>query len=87
MEEKLEKLYKECIDELEKIDIHILDEKMYGKIDINLSNKSPKRYGCCKQECPDKKYKKVRKYKNRKVISYQKFKLHHIYVSRWVMEL
>ena len=55
MEEKLEKLYKECIDELEKIDIHILDEKMYGKIDINLSNKSPKRYGCCKQECPDKK--------------------------------
>lgn len=48
MEEKLEKLYKECIDELEKIDIHILDEKMYGKIDINLSNKSPKRYGCCK---------------------------------------
>lgn len=87
MEEKLEKLYKECIDELGKIDIHILDEKTYGKIDINLSNKSPKRYGCCKQECPDKKYKKVRKYKNRKVISYQKFKLHHIYVSRWVMEL
>ena len=40
MEEKLEKLYKECIDELEKIDIHILDEKTYGKIDINLSNKS-----------------------------------------------
>ena len=78
MEEKLEKLYKECIDELEKIDIHILDEKTYGKIDINLSNKSPKRYGCCKQEYPDKKYKKVRKYKNRKVISYQKFKIHHI---------
>ena len=28
-----------------------------------------------------------RKNKNRKVISYQKFKIHHIYVSRWVMEL
>ena len=35
MEEKLNKLYKECIKELNMVGIDILDEKYYGKIDIS----------------------------------------------------
>lgn len=87
MEEKLLKLYNECIVELKSIGIDILNEKNVGKIDIQISNRALKRYGCCKQEKPDKKYKTIKKYKNRKVITYQKFKLHHVYISSWVLEL
>ena len=50
MEEKLNRLFIECIDELNKIGIDILDEKQYGKIEILISKRNNKRYGCCKQE-------------------------------------
>ena len=50
MEQKLNKLYLECINELNKIGTNILDEKQYGKIDISISKRNNKRYGCCKQE-------------------------------------
>lgn len=59
MEQKLNKLYLECIDELNKIGIDISDEKQYGKIDISISKRNNKRYGCCKQENPDKNYKVI----------------------------
>ena len=87
MEEKLLKLYNEAIEELKSINIDILDERNVGKIDIQISNRYLKRYGYCKQEKPDKKYKTIRKYRYKKVITYQKFKLHHIYISSWVLEL
>ena len=47
--EKLNNLYKECLTELDSIGI-----KFYNKdIDVNLSNRNNKRYGCCKPEVPD----------------------------------
>ena len=87
MEQKLNKLYLECINELNKIGIDILDEKQYGKIDISISKRNNKRYGCCKQENPDKNYKVIIKNGRRKIIRYEKFDKHHIEISKWVMEL
>lgn len=87
MDEKLLKLYSECTKELQNIGIDILDEKNIGKIDIQISNRTAKRYGCCRQENPDKNYKTVKRYENRKIITYQKFREHHIYISKWVLEL
>ena len=47
MEEKLNKLYGECIKELQSIGIDILNEKLIGKLDIQLSKRKTKQYGCC----------------------------------------
>lgn len=87
MEEKLEKLYKECIEELNSIGINMKDTKAVGEIDITLSKRKTKRYGCCKQENPDKKFKTVQRIGYRTVIKYEKFNMHHIEISKWVMEL
>ncbi len=56
MEQKLYKLFLECVDELNKIGIDILNEKKYGKIEISISKRNNKRYGCCKQ------YEKINKH-------------------------
>ena len=82
MDEKLERLYKECIKELETININ-LDEKVIGKIDISISKRKNKRYGCCRQEEPDK----STVYRKRRIIHYRKYNKHHIEISRWVMDL
>ena len=87
MEEKLNRLFIECIDELKKIGIVILNEKQYGKIEISIAKRNNKRYGCCKQENPDKNYKIITKIGRRKVIKYERFNKHHIEISKWVMEL
>ena len=87
MEEKLNKLFSECLDELNKIGIDILDEKKYGKIEISIAKRNNKRYGCCKQEEPDKKFKVISKIGKRKIVKYEKFNKHHIEISKWVMEL
>ena len=87
MENKLNKLYLECINELNKIGINILDEKQYGKTDISISKRNNKRYGCCKQEDPDKKSNVIVKVGRRKTIRYEKFNNHHIEISPWVLEL
>ena len=87
MEQKLNKLYLECIIELNKIGIDILDEKRYGKIDISISKRNNKRYGCCKQEDPDKNFKIITRNGRRKIIRYEKFNKHHIEISPWVMGL
>ena len=71
-EQKLLQLYNECIKELQTIGIDMLSPDM-GSIDIKISNRSKKRYGCCKQEEPDK--------------SKQIFRKHHIEISRWVLDL
>ena len=87
MEEKLSILYKECIEELSSIGINILDEQVMGNIDIKISTRSKKRYGCCKQEEPDASSKQVQRRGFRRIISYNKYNKHHIEVSSWVMDL
>ena len=87
LEEKLNKLYLECIKELQNIGIDILNKELIGTIDIKISKRNNKRYGCCKQENPNKKYKIVQKIGRRKIIKYEKFDTHHIEISKWVMDL
>ena len=67
MEEKLNRLYIECIKELNMVGIDILDEKYYGKIDISIAKRNNKRYGCCRQEEPDKRYKAITKRGRKKI--------------------
>lgn len=87
MEQKLQKLFNECVNELNKIGIDILNEKQYGTIKISISKRNNKRYGCCKQEEPEKKYKTISKIGRRTIIRYEKFNKHHIEISPWVMDL
>ena len=87
MEEKLNRLYLECINELNSIGIDVLDKEIIGKIYIDISYRSIINYGYCKQEEPDKKYKTIKIYKNRRIVTYQKFNKHHIKISRWVLGL
>ena len=86
MEDKLYKLFDECVSELNKIGINLENNKV-GNIDIKLSKRSTKRYGCCKQEEPDKNYKIIEKRGYRRIIKYEKFNKHHIEISNWVMQL
>lgn len=83
MEEKLEVLYKECINELKLINLNLDDIEKYGKIDIKISKRNAKRYGCCKQEEPDK----TSIYIQNGKIHYKKFNSHHIEISKWLLEL
>ena len=86
MQDKLKILYNDCIEELKSIKIDITNP-LVGDIDIKFSKGNPKRYGCCKQEEPDKNcYHIVRKGKNIS-IRYERFKKHHIEISKWVMSL
>lgn len=87
MDDKLNKLFLDCANEWNKIGIDILNEKEYGKIDISISKRNNKRYGCCKQEEPDNKYKTVTKRGYKRIINYEKFNKHHIEISPWVMQL
>lgn len=87
MEEKLTKLYQECINELKSIGINMEDKKIIGNIDIKISKRASKRYGCCKQEQPDQNYKIIQRRGYHKTIKYEKFYLHHIEISKWVMQL
>ena len=87
MEEKLIKLYAQCVNELKSIGIDLGNKEIVGDIDIRLSPRASKRYGCCKQEEPDRAYKNIEKYGHRHIIKYEKFNKHHIEVSKWVMQL
>lgn len=87
MDEKLQKLYCECINELESIGLKIKEEKEIGKIDISIAKRVCKRYGCCKQEKPDENSKVIKKIGRRKYVTYERYYIHHIEISKWVMEL
>ena len=63
MQEKLDKLYKECISELKSIGIDIENNSYIGDIDITISKRAKKRYACCKQEKPDESSKYIVKRK------------------------
>ena len=82
MEEKLKRLYKECVLELNNIGIDLSEENV-GKIDISFSKRKTKRYGCCKQEDPDK----TTSYRKNRKLYYKKFNKHHIEISKWLIEL
>lgn len=83
MEEKLEILYQECLEELNKIGI-----SFEGKdITICVAKRNNKRYGCCKPEMPDEQYKRVTKKGFRYIIKYENYKKYTIEISKWVMEL
>ena len=86
MQEELERLFNECIIELQSIGLD-LNPKNVGVISISLSKRNNKRYGCCKQEEPDKNYKVVKKIGRRKYIRYEKFNKHSIEISKWVLSL
>lgn len=87
MEERLNKLYNDCIEELEKIGFKIKDNPEIGEIDISISKRNTKRYGCCKQEKPDETDYHIKRYRNDFKVIYHKFQKHHIEISKWVMDL
>lgn len=87
MEQRLNILFLECVNELNRIGIDILNEKEYGKIEISISKRNNTRYGCCKQEEPDRNYKTITKIGRRKIVKYEKFNKHNIEISKWVLDL
>ena len=86
MEEDLKKNFKECIEELKTIGINLESEDI-GKIDISFAKRKCKRYGCCRQEEPDKNSKEIKKVGRRRIVKYNRFGVHHIEISKWVMNL
>ena len=86
MKDKLIKLYEECITELNSIGLDVSEDNV-GKIAIQLSKRNNKRYGCCKQEEPDEKFKVVKKIGRHRLVRYEKFNKHTIEVSKWVLDL
>ena len=86
-EQKLNRLYQQCLTELSTIGINIKNKEIIGNIDIKLTKRANKRYGCCKQENPDKRYKTITKRGHHKIIKYERFQNHHIEISSWVMQL
>ncbi len=85
--QKLNNLYTQVLQELASIGIDMKNKDIVGDIDIKISTRSTKRYGCCKQGNPDKQYKVVEKLGRRNSIRYEKFKTHHIEISKWVLDL
>lgn len=82
-EEKLQRIYKECIEELDSIGIQFKNKE----INIQISKRNNKRYGCCKPEKPDESYKKIERKGFRYIIKYGNYKKYTIEISPWVMEL
>ncbi len=80
--QKLNALYGECVVELASIGIDFSDSK-YGVVDIGLAKRKTKRYGCCKNENPDK----TTSYRENRKTYYRVFNTHHIEISSWLMDL
>ena len=83
MEEKLQRLYKQCIQELNSIGIYFENEE----IKIMIAKRNNKRYGCCIPKKPDEHYKIVTKRGFRYFIQYHHYLSYTIEISKWVMEL
>ena len=81
--EKLNKLYIECLDELQSIGIEFKNKE----IEIKKSKRNNKRYGCCKPEIPDENYKRIERKGYRRIVKYDNYKKYTIEISPWVMEL
>ena len=85
-QQQLNNLYQTCINELTSIGINLTPQTV-GTIEIQLSKRNNKRYGCCKQEEPDQKSKVVEKIGRRRIIKYEKYNKHIIEISKWVLDL
>ena len=86
MEDKLQNLFNECKLELKNIGID-LNNSIVGTITISIAKRNCKRYGCCKQACPDESSKYIEKIGKKSYLRYAKFKKHSIEISKWVMDL
>ncbi|MBP3503351.1 MAG: SprT-like domain-containing protein [Clostridia bacterium] len=86
MEDKLQALFNECKTELKNIGID-LNNKIIGRITINIAKRNCNRYGCCKQELPDESSKYIEKIGRKYYVRYAIFKKHTIEISKWVMDL
>ncbi len=82
-QEVLNELFKECIKKLESIGITFKDKE----INIIISKRNNKRYGCCRPEIPDENYKKVFRKGFKFIIKYENYKKYTIEISPWVIEL
>ena len=87
MEERLNKLFLECAEELESIGFKILDNNIIGEISVSVSKRNNERYGVCKQLEPDESTKYVEDTRKYRYIRYSRYKKHLIEISPWVMEL
>ena len=86
MDEKLKKLFNECIGELNSIGIDVKNDNV-GEINIGLAKRNAKRYGCCKQDAPNPNLFHIEKRGRHKYKVYDKFDKHNIEISKWVMDL
>ena len=83
---KLDELFNQCVNELKSIGIDIYQPEV-GSIIVQVSKRNNKRYGCCKQEDPDKSSKTIEKVGRRRIVKYERFNKHTIEVSKWVFDL
>jgi hypothetical protein len=86
MQDRLEKLYNECIKELKSINIDVQNPAV-GEIDIKIAKRNSKRYGCCKQELPDLSSAHLVKHGHRRQVQYDRYYKHHIEINKWVMDM
>ena len=86
MEEKIQKLFDECKDELKGIGID-LGKQSVGQITVELAKRNCQRYGCCKQSEPVKESKYIEKIGKKRYIRYSIYKKHNIEISKWVLDL
>ena len=82
-EELLQRLYKECIEELNRVGINFEGKE----INIILSKRNNKRYGCCKPGVPDENYKRIIRKGFRYIVKFENYKKYTIEISRWVLDL
>lgn len=80
---KLEELYLQCMEELKSIGIQFKNKE----ISIQISKRNNKRYGCCKPDVPDERYKKIERRGYRYIIKYENYQKYTIEISPWVIEL
>ena len=79
----LKQLLIECIKELESIGISFGNKE----INIRISKRANKRYGCCKPELPDENYKKIKRKGFKIIVKYENYHKYTIEISPWVIEL
>lgn len=80
----IKELFEDCKQQLYNIGIDCEND---CDIDISISKRNNKRYGCCKPEEPDKSTKYYIYIKRKKFVKYARYKKYHIEISPWVMEL
>lgn len=86
MDDKLQKLFEICKEELQSVGIETGIQNI-GEVSISIGKRNCKRYGCCKQEDPVKESRYVERIGRKRYVRYSRFKTHKIEISKWVMAL